>query len=90
MVTLNISVSEDQASWIRARKEKQDFASSSDVIRDIIRREREKELAVLEAKFEEMDKRDGATGPAPVEEIVAVCRRVRKDLLKRYDANRRP
>jgi len=84
-VTLNISLSADQASWIRSRKEKGDFASVSDVVRDMIRREREKELATLEAEFDQMDKRDGVPGPAPVEKIVAACREVRKELLQRYE-----
>jgi len=88
-VTLNVSLSADQASWIRSKKEKGDFASVSDVVRDMIRREREKELAVLEAEFDEMDRRDGVPGPAPVEKIVAACRAVRKDLLKRYAPKRR-
>ena len=88
-VTLNISLSSDQASWVRSRKETGDFASVSDVVRDMIRREREKELAALEAEFDQMDERDGAPGPAPVEKIVAACRAVRKDLLQRYEPKRR-
>lgn len=82
-VTLNISVSEDQAAWIKARKERGDFASASDVIRDLIRRQRDQESAALEKEFEVMDKRDGAPGPAPVGEIVSACRQVRRDLLKK-------
>jgi putative addiction module CopG family antidote len=89
VVTLNISVSEEQAAWVRSRKEAGDFASASDVVRDLIRREREKELNALEADFEKMDKRDGAEGPEPVEQIVAAVREVRKKLLKDNARDRR-
>src|SRR4051812_49858061 len=57
--TLNISLSQDQAAWIKSRKDEAGFASASDVIRDLIRREREKELAALETEFDRMDKEDG-------------------------------
>jgi putative addiction module CopG family antidote len=89
VVTLNISVSEEQAAWVRSRKEGGDFASASDVVRDLIRREREKELNALEADFEKMDKRDGAKGPEPVEQIVAAVRKVRKKLLQDNARDRR-
>ena len=69
--TLNISLSQDQAAWIKSRREEGGFASASDVIRDLTRRERDKELTRLEAEFEKMDRRDGEDVPAPVEEIVS-------------------
>ena len=87
--TLNISLTQDQAAWVKSRKEEGGFASASDVIRDLIRRERDKALAKLEAEFDKMDKEDGADGPAPVEEIVRRVRKVRTDLLKRHEAPRR-
>lgn len=87
--TLNISLSEDQVGWVKSRKDEAGFASASDVIRDLIRRERDKELAALEVEFEKMDKQDGGDGPAPVEEIVSKVRKVRKRLLKRHEAERR-
>src|SRR5437868_2456548 len=64
--TLNISLSQDQAAWVKSRKEEGGFASASDVIRDLIRQERARTLAKLEAEFAKMDKQDGADGPAPV------------------------
>ena len=88
--TLNISLSQDQAAWVKSRREEGGFASSSDVIRDLIRRERDKELARLEAEFEKMDERDGVDGPAPVEEIVSTVKRIRAGLLKRHETRRRP
>lgn len=74
---------------MRSKKDEAGFASVSDVIRDLIRREREKELAALEAEFERMDKQDGAEGPAPVDEIVKRVKKVRKTLLKKHEASRR-
>lgn len=87
--TLNISLAREQAAWIKSRKEEGGFASASDVIRDLIRREREKELAALEADFDRMDKQDGANGPAPVQEIVNKVKSVRRELLKGNEARRR-
>ena len=87
--TLNVSLSQDQAAWVKSRREEGGFASSSDVIRDLIRRQRDKELARLEAEFEKMDKRDGADGPGPVEEIVGIVKKIRAELLKRYETGRR-
>ncbi len=88
--TLNISLSQDQVAWVKSRREEGGFGSASDVIRDLIRRERDKELARLEAEFEKMDKRDGADGPAPVEEIVSRVKKIRADLLRRHETRRRP
>jgi Arc/MetJ-type ribon-helix-helix transcriptional regulator len=87
--TFSISLTRDQAAWVKSRKEEGGFASASDVIRDLIRRERDKALAKLEAEFDKMDKQDGADGPAPVEEIVRRVRKVRTDLLKRHEVPRR-
>ena len=81
--TLNISLSPDQVAWVKSRKDEAGFASASDVIRDLIRRERDKELTAVEAEFDKMDRENGAEGPAPVEEIVSKVRKIRKRLLKR-------
>ena len=59
------------------------------MIRDLIRRERDKEPARLEAEFEKMDRQDGADGPAPVEEIVSRVKKIRAELLKRHETRRR-
>ena len=88
--TLNISLSHDQAAWVKSRKDEGGFSSASDVIRDLIRRERDKELARLAAEFEKMDKRDGADGPVPVKEIVSRVKKIRAELLKRHETGRRP
>ena len=86
---MNISLSQEQAAWVKSRKEEAGYASASDVIRELIRHERDKELERLEAEFDKMDKRDGADGPEPVEHIVKTSRKVRRELLKRDEAARR-
>ena len=83
--TLNISLSPVQLAWVKARKEHGGFASASEVIRDLIRREQEKEWVVLSAEFDRLDK-TGAAEPEPVEEINRIVGRVKKE---RREAHRR-
>ena len=78
-VTLSISLSEEQASWVKSRKEQGDYASVSDVVRDLIRREREKELSAIEAEFERLDKRGQEPGAEPVEEIMPIVQQVKRE-----------
>jgi antitoxin ParD1/3/4 len=86
--TLNISLSPGQLAWIKSRKEQGGFASSSDVIRDLIRREQEKHWLVLQAQFKEMDKKDAGSGPEPVEEIMEIVGKVKRERRQRHEANR--
>ena len=86
--TLNISLTQEQLAWVRGKKDQGGFASASDVVRDLIRREQEKEAAQLEAEFEALAKCSDA-GPPPVERIVATARKVRKELLREHQAARR-
>ncbi len=79
--TFNISLSDDQVAWIKSRKLEAGYSSDGDVVRGLIRREREKEEERLEAAFEKLEKRDLGEGPTPVDHIVAVTRKVRKRLL---------
>ena len=83
--TLNISLAPGQLAWLRSRKEEEGFATASDVVRDLIRRQQEKERAALEADFEKL-KNDGAREMEPVDEIMKVVRQVKKE---RREANRR-
>lgn len=87
--TLNISLTPEQLAWVRGRKEQGGFATSSDVMRDLIRREQEREWARLKAEFEGLLKDPYTPGPEPVEEIVKLVRRVRKELRPKYEAQRR-
>jgi len=41
-----------------------------------------------EVQIEEVSKRGDAAGPGPVDEIVAICRQVKRKLLKRREAAR--
>jgi Arc/MetJ-type ribon-helix-helix transcriptional regulator len=83
--TLNISLAPGQLAWLKARKEEEGFATASDVVRDLIRRQQEKERADLRAEFETL-KADGAAGREPVEQIMKVVTRVKKE---RREAHRR-
>src|ERR1043165_1165304 len=74
--TLNISLAPGQLAWLKARKEEEGFATASDVVRDLIRRQQEKERADLRAEFETL-KADGAAGREPVEQIMKVVTRVK-------------
>jgi Arc/MetJ-type ribon-helix-helix transcriptional regulator len=86
--TLNISLSPDQLAWIKGRKEQEGFATSSDVVRDLIRREQEREWERLKAQFEDLAQ-ESLPGPAPVGKIVAAVRKVRRELRPEYEAARR-
>jgi Arc/MetJ-type ribon-helix-helix transcriptional regulator len=86
--TLNISLTPEQVAWINSQKSERGFATASDVVRDMIREKQEQRWRRLEKEFGAMSKRDGAAGPAPVEEIVAICRRVKRKRLKQREATR--
>jgi len=76
--TLNISLSEEQKTWLNSRREAGGFASTSDVVRDLIRSRQEKEQAELLERFQQLD-RDGAEEAEPVEGILKIVRRVKKE-----------
>jgi len=75
--TLNISLAAGQLAWLKARKEEEGFATASDVIRDLIRRQQEKERGELKAEFEAL-RSEGAPEPEPVDEILKVVATVKK------------
>jgi antitoxin ParD1/3/4 len=77
-ITMNISVTEEQKSWLNARRETGGFSSASDVVRELIRNRQEQEQAELRRQFAELDAADGSheTEPAAVLEIV---RKVKKE-----------
>ena len=87
--TLNISLTPEQVAWINSRKTEGGFATASDVVRDMIREKQQAEWRRLEKQFEEMSERDAAPGPEPVDEIVGICRQVKRKLLKQREAIRR-
>ena len=77
-ITMKISVTEEQKSWLNARRETGGFSSASDVVRELIRNRQEQEQAELRRQFAELDAADGSneTEPAAVLEIV---RKVKKE-----------
>jgi len=75
--TLNISLSEEQKSWLHSRRETGGFASTSDVVRDLIRSRQEKERAELLERFQELD-REGSQEAEPVAAVLNIVKRVKK------------
>ena len=86
--TLSISLSDYQLAWIKSRKAEGGYTSASDVLRDLIRREQEKEWGQIEARFNELSK-DGAPGEPPIQEIVSTVRKVKRELKRKREAGRR-
>lgn len=76
--TLNISLSEEQKGWLNSRREAGGFASTSDVVRDLIRSRQEKEQAELLERFQKLGP-DGSKEAEPVEAILKIVRRAKKE-----------
>jgi antitoxin ParD1/3/4 len=76
--TLNISISEEQKSWLNSRREAGGFASTSDVVRELIRNRQEQEQARLLEQFRRMEG-EGSDEAEPVEAVVAAVRKVKKE-----------
>ena len=76
--TLNISLSEEQKSWLHSRREAGGFASTSDVVRDLIRSRQEKEQAELFVRFQQLES-EGAEGAEPTEAVLKIVKRVKKE-----------
>ena len=76
--TLNISLSEEQKGWLNSRREAGGFASTSDVVRELIRSRQEKEQSELLKRFQQLD-RDGSEEAEPVETVLKIVRRVKKE-----------
>jgi Arc/MetJ-type ribon-helix-helix transcriptional regulator len=76
--TLNISLSAEQKSWLNARREAGGFASTSDVVRDLIRSRQELEQAQLLERFHKLEG-EGAEGAEPTAAILKVVKQVKKE-----------
>jgi Arc/MetJ-type ribon-helix-helix transcriptional regulator len=76
--TLNISLSEDQKNWLQARREAGGFASTSDVVRELIRSRQAKEQAELLERFKNLE-RDGSEGSEPTDAVLKIVKRVKKE-----------
>jgi putative addiction module CopG family antidote len=76
--TLNISLSEEQKGWLNSRRETGGFASTSDVVRDLIRSRQEKEQEELLARFQKLAG-DGTEEAEPVEAVLEIVKQVKKE-----------
>jgi Arc/MetJ-type ribon-helix-helix transcriptional regulator len=76
--TLNISLSEAQKGWLKSRREAGGFASTSDVVRDLIRSRQEEEQAELLARFQQLEG-DGSPTREPREGVLKIVKRVKKE-----------
>lgn len=77
-ITMNISVTEDQKSWLNSRRETGGFSSASDVVRELIRNRQEQEQAELRRQFAELDVADGSNGTEPAA-VLEIVRQVKKE-----------
>jgi putative addiction module CopG family antidote len=75
-ITLNISLAEEQKGWLNSRREAGGFSSQSDVVRDLIRSEQEREKAALLKQFRQMEP-DGSNEAEPAE-VLAMVKKVKK------------
>jgi putative addiction module CopG family antidote len=75
--TLNISLSEEQKGWLNSRREAGGFASTSDVVRDLIRSRQEKEQMELLKRFQKLDN-DGSEAAEPSEAVLKIVKQVKK------------
>jgi Arc/MetJ-type ribon-helix-helix transcriptional regulator len=76
--TLNISLSEEQKGWLNSRRETGGFASTSDVVRDLIRSRQEKERAELLERFRQLES-EGSEAVEPAEAVLRIIKRVKKE-----------
>jgi Arc/MetJ-type ribon-helix-helix transcriptional regulator len=76
--TLNISLTPEQQAWVRGRKERGAYPSLSAVIQDLVRQQQEAEARALREEFERLQ-RQGAPGAEPVESVVGLCRKVKRE-----------
>jgi Arc/MetJ-type ribon-helix-helix transcriptional regulator len=76
--TLNISLSKEQKIWLISRREAGGFASTSDVVRDLIRSRQEKEQTELLEHFQQLDG-DGSAEAEPNEAVLKIVKRVKKE-----------
>jgi len=75
-ITLNISLAEDQKGWLNSRREAGGFSSQSDVVRDLIRSEQEREQTALLKQFRELEP-DGSDAAEPAG-VLAMVKKVKK------------
>ena len=75
-ITLNISLAEEQKGWLNSRREAGGFSSQSDVVRDLIRSEQEREKTALLKQFRQMEP-DGSDEAEPAA-VLALVKKVKQ------------
>ena len=76
---VNISLPPTQRAWLESRRDTGGYASTSDVVQDLIRQAQDAEQERLRREFQDLVDRDpGAVGPEPVDLIVQTARRVKR------------
>jgi Arc/MetJ-type ribon-helix-helix transcriptional regulator len=76
--SLNISLAEGQLVWLKTKQRADGFASASDVVRDLIRREQEYERQALLEEFRTLEA-EGNPGVEPIAEINRIVSRVKRE-----------
>jgi Arc/MetJ-type ribon-helix-helix transcriptional regulator len=71
-------LSEEQKGWLQSRREAGGFASTSDVVRDLIRSRQEQEQAKRLERFQQLDG-DGSDGTEPKEAVLKIVKQVKKE-----------
>jgi antitoxin ParD1/3/4 len=75
--TLNISLEDEQKGWLNSRREAGGFSSFSDVVRNLIRNEQEREQQALLKEFRAMES-DGSNEPEPAADVSRLVKQVKK------------
>ena len=75
--TLNISLTDEQKGWLNSRREAGGYASASDVVRDLIRRQQEADRQRLAQQFRAMET-DGSSEPEPAAAVLASVQQTKK------------
>ncbi|ESQ74521.1 type II toxin-antitoxin system ParD family antitoxin [Asticcacaulis sp. AC402] len=80
MATMNISLPDQLKDWVESRSEDGRYANSSDYVRDLIRRDKERaeKIAAMQAKITEG--LNSGISPHSFEEIMAIARRQADEL----------
>lgn len=81
MATMTVSLPDPMKEWIEAQIRQGDYASVSDYVRDLVRRDRdrrEQELTLDELRKKLADSRESGVGTRSVDEIFAEARDIAK------------
>ena len=70
MATMNISIPDTLKTWVDGKVKAGTYATASDYVRDLVRRDREHQSKIAELRGEIRRGLDGGIDPRPPEEIV--------------------